>query len=111
MESVAAVKGGDRGCINGTERGWKHHAISIWRKGGVRAFYAGIAAEYMKEVPGMMVAFTTFEFIKTALGVKQDVPRADKQLASMSKEDRGLVLTNSGADMLLELLSSVADES
>jgi solute carrier family 25 phosphate transporter 23/24/25/41 len=111
MESVAAVKGGDRGCVNGTESGWKHHAISIWRRGGVRAFYAGITAEYMKVVPGMVVAFTTFEFIKTALGVKQDVPKAHKQLASTSREDRGLKLDDSEAEVLLELLSSVADES
>jgi len=42
---------------------------NVLKEGGVRAFYTGIAAEYCKVVPGMAIAFSTFEALKTALGV------------------------------------------
>ena len=71
VQMEAASVGGSQG-EGSSQRGWRHHAVSIWKRGGIKAFYAGIAAEYLKVVPGMVVAFTTFEFLKQALGVKGD---------------------------------------
>eukprot|EP00798_Chlamydomonas_sp_ICE-L_P023554 gene23554-9078_t len=40
------------------------------RGGGVRAFYCGIAAEYCKVIPGMTIAFVTFEAMKDFMEVE-----------------------------------------
>lgn len=36
----------------------------VYREGGARAFYRGIVPEYCKVVPGMAIAFTTYEALK-----------------------------------------------
>lgn len=118
MESAAAVKGGEASTSGGScgshGRGWRHHAVSIWNRGGLRAFYAGITAEYMKVVPGMIVAFTTFEFLKQALGVKQDCAKATnmQQLKSTPRNLEEQELTLSAVEIeVVELLMTTADES
>lgn len=42
----------------------------IWRAEGARGFYAGILPEYYKVVPGVAIAFCTYELLKRALGVQ-----------------------------------------
>ena len=41
---------------------------SIFRAAGLRGFYRGIIPEYCKVVPGMAVAFTSYEALKQMLG-------------------------------------------
>lgn len=40
----------------------------MYRRGGLRSFYRGIALEYSKVLPGMAIAFTTYEALKRLTG-------------------------------------------
>ncbi len=40
----------------------------MYRRGGLRSFYRGIALEYSKVLPGMAIAFTTYEALKQLTG-------------------------------------------
>ncbi|KAL6756528.1 mitochondrial carrier domain-containing protein [Haematococcus lacustris] len=41
----------------------------VYRQAGVRGFYAGIVPEYCKVLPGMAIAFATYEGIRAAFDV------------------------------------------
>lgn len=43
---------------------------SVWRQEGWRGFYAGILPEYYKVIPGVAIAFCSYEFLKRAMGVQ-----------------------------------------
>lgn len=43
---------------------------SIWRQEGWRGFYAGILPEYYKVVPGVAIAFCSYELLKRSLGAQ-----------------------------------------
>ncbi|GAX83991.1 hypothetical protein CEUSTIGMA_g11416.t1 [Chlamydomonas eustigma] len=53
---------------------WLETWSLIWKRGGFWAFYDGIAAEYIKVVPGMIIAFVTFETLKQAMRVGENQP-------------------------------------
>lgn len=44
---------------------------SIWAREGLRGFYHGIIPEYFKVVPGVAIAFGTFETLKRAMGLRR----------------------------------------
>lgn len=39
----------------------------MYREGGVGAFYRGLLSEYLKVIPGVAIAFCSYEIMKTFL--------------------------------------------
>jgi solute carrier family 25 (mitochondrial phosphate transporter), member 23/24/25/41 len=39
----------------------------MYKEGGVGAFYRGLLAEYLKVIPGVAIAFCSYEVMKTFL--------------------------------------------
>ena len=48
---------------------WPFAAAAVQRE-GLRGLYSGILPEYYKVVPGVAIAFCTYEMMKTVLGVQ-----------------------------------------
>lgn len=48
---------------------------AIWRAEGLRGFYHGIRPEYLKVVPGVAIAFGTYELLKHMMNVETVVDR------------------------------------
>ncbi len=42
----------------------------VVRSHGIRGLYAGIVPEYLKVIPGVAIAFCTYEGMKRVLGVR-----------------------------------------
>lgn len=41
---------------------------AVYSEGGVAAFYRGLRPEFAKVLPGMAIAFTTYETLKQLMG-------------------------------------------
>jgi hypothetical protein len=72
----------------GSSSGWWATAADILRRGGPAAFYEGISTEYIKVVPGMIIAFLTFEALKEALGAGQSKRDRHSQLEQQQQQQR-----------------------
>lgn len=61
--------GSTQGAQAGAAPSYMETVRALYARGGARAFYAGIIPEYVKVVPGMAIAFATYEGLKAATGV------------------------------------------
>ena len=69
-----AVQGGGGGGGGGggvqVRRSTWSLVMDVWRVGGLRGFYHGFAAEALKVMPGMAIAFMAYEGMKDVLGIQ-----------------------------------------
>lgn len=60
-----------RSAAGGARESYASVIQMIYSQGGWRAFYTGIVPEYCKVVPGVAIAFCTYEYLKSAFGAVQ----------------------------------------
>jgi solute carrier family 25 phosphate transporter 23/24/25/41 len=62
--------GGGGGGAHQQQHGYIQMFRNVIQTGGVRGLYAGILPEYYKVVPGVAIAFCTYELMKASLDVQ-----------------------------------------
>eukprot|EP00803_Ostreobium_quekettii_P003345 evm.model.scf_362EXC.13 EVM.evm.TU.scf_362EXC.13 scf_362EXC:76176-79333(-) len=60
---------GQQGRVDEVE-GYLKVVARMWKKGGLRGFYAGVIPEYCKVMPSVAIVYTTFEIMKRVLEVE-----------------------------------------